>query len=377
MRERVVLSRCGGYGAPELDAVIDGMFRDLGVYDELRPGMTAVLKPNLVLNSKPEEAIATHPAFVRAVGSCVQRAGAKVLIAESPGGPYTPPAMRAIFRGCGYTEMAEACGFSLYTDCASREVPLPGGVRCRRMAVAEPFLGADYLIDLAKLKTHSMVGFSGAVKNLFGTVPGLKKPELHCRFPEKEDFCGMLVDLCDFLQPDLCFLDGIWAMEGNGPTGGSRRDLHAVAASRSPYALDVCGASLAGLEPDSLPVLRVAAKRGLGPLSADELEISGNTIEELAQPDFRKAEASSTDFIDRLPRFLRPAAKKLATPYPRIDQKRCVGCGKCAESCPQHIISIKKKKAEIDTRNCIRCFCCHEMCPKHVVDIKRLGLFNF
>ena len=373
----MALSRCASYREEELEPVIDGMFRSLHVYDELRPGMTAVLKPNLVIQSKPEEAVATHPTFVRAVGRCVQKAGAKALIAESPGGPYTPAAMRAIFRGCGYTEMAEACGFQLYTECRSREVPLPGGVKCRRLAVAEPFLGAEYLIDLAKLKTHSMVGFSGAVKNLFGTVPGLKKPELHCRFPEKEDFCGMLVDLCDFLQPDLCFLDGIWAMEGNGPTGGQRRDLCAVAASRSPYALDVCGAALTGLEPEALLPVKLAAGRGLGPLRADELEILGNTIEELAQPDFRKAQASSTDFIDRLPKFLRPAAKKLATPYPRIDRKHCVGCGKCAESCPQHTIALKHGRAEIELKNCIRCFCCHEMCPKHVVDIRRLGLFNF
>ena len=113
--------------------------------------------------------------------------------------------MKAVFRGCGYTDMAKDCGFTLYTDCKSREVSLPGAVRCRQLSVAEPFLTRDYLIDLAKLKTHSMVGFSGAVKNLFGTVPGLQKPELHCRFPEKQPFSEMLVDLCDFLKPDLCF----------------------------------------------------------------------------------------------------------------------------------------------------------------------------
>ena len=376
MRERVWLSRCGDYRADELEQKIDGAFRVLGIYDELKPGMTAVLKPNLVMNSRPEEAIATHPALTAAVGKCVQRAGAKVLIAESPGGPYTPSAIKAVFRGCGYTDMAEACGFSLYTQCKSREIPLPGGVRCRRLSVAEPFLGADYLIDLAKLKTHSMVGFSGAVKNLFGTVPGLMKPELHCRFPDRADFSEMLVDLCDFLQPDLCILDGIWAMEGNGPTGGKRRGLGVLVASRSPYAVDVCGTALVGLNPEDVLMLKLAAERGLVSLSPGELEILGDPLEELRMPDFQKAQASSTDFIDRLPKFLRPAAKKLATPYPRIDKKHCVGCGKCAESCPQHTIRLREHKAEIDYKNCIRCYCCHEMCPKHVVEIKRLGLFN-
>ena len=123
----------------------------------------------------------------------------------------------------------------------------------------------DYLIDLPKLKTHSMVGFSGAVKNLFGTVPGLQKPELHCRFPEREPFSEMLCDLCHFLGPDLSLMDGIWAMEGNGPTGGRRRDLHVIAGSESPWALDVAAASLVGLEPEKIVMLREGHERGYGP----------------------------------------------------------------------------------------------------------------
>ena len=298
--ERVWLSRCGGYAPEELFRQVEEAFDMLGVWDEIKPGMTVVIKPNLVMSSKPGNAIATHPALVAAVGKCVQKAGADVVIAESPGGPYTPAAMKAVFRGCGYTDMAKDCGFTLYTDCKSREVSLPGAVRCRQLSVVEPFLTRDYLIDMAKLKTHSMVGFSGAVKNLFGTVPGLQKPELHCRFPEKQPFSEMLVDLCDFLKPDLCFLDGILAMEGNGPTGGRPRSLGVLGASKSPYALDVCGAALIGLEPESVLMLKEADRRGLGPVSPEECQLVKESVEALAQLDFLKAEASSTHFIVRL-----------------------------------------------------------------------------
>ena len=375
MRNRVWLAQCPDYGQ-SLEEKIEKAFDALQVWDKIRPGMRVVLKPNLVMSSKPEQAIITHPAFTAAVGKCVQKAGGRVVIAESPGGPYTPAAMKAMFRATGYRDMAEACGFALYTDCKSREVTLPQAKRCRELSVVEPFLDRDYLIDLPKLKTHSMVGFSGAVKNLFGTVPGLQKPELHCRFPEREPFSEMLCDLCHFLGPDLSLMDGIWAMEGNGPTGGQRRDLHVIAGSESPWALDVAAASLVGLEPEKIVMLREGHERGYGPLDLSELELVGDPMETLLAPDFLKAEASSTDFIDRLPKFLRPAAKKLATPYPRIDKKRCVGCGKCAESCPQHTISLREGKAVIRYQNCIRCFCCHEMCPKHVVQIKRLGLLR-
>ena len=375
MRNRVWLAQCPDYGQ-SLEEKIEKAFDALQVWDKIRPGMRVVLKPNLVMSSKPEQAIITHPAFTAAVGKCVQKAGGRVVIAESPGGPYTPAAMKAMFRATGYRDMAEACGFTLYTDCKSREVTLPQAKRCRELSVVEPFLDRDYLIDLPKLKTHSMVGFSGAVKNLFGTVPGLQKPELHCRFPEREPFSEMLCDLCHFLGPDLSLMDGIWAMEGNGPTGGQRRDLYVIAGSESPWALDVAAASLVGLEPEKITMLWEGHERGYGPLDLSELELVGDPMETLLAPDFLKAEASSTDFIDRLPKFLRPAAKKLATPYPRIDKKRCVGCGKCAESCPQHTISLRDGKAVIRYQNCIRCFCCHEMCPKHVVQIKRLGLLR-
>ena len=375
MRNRVWLAQCPDYGQ-SLEEKIEKAFDALQVWDKIRPGMKVVLKPNLVMSSKPEQAIITHPAFTAAVGKCVQKAGGRVVIAESPGGPYTPAAMKAMFRATGYRDMAEACGFTLYTDCKSREVTLPQAKRCRELSVVEPFLDRDYLIDLPKLKTHSMVGFSGAVKNLFGTVPGLQKPELHCRFPEREPFSEMLCDRCHARGPDRSLMDGSWAREGNGPTGGQRRDLHVIAGSESPWALDVAAASLVGLEPEKITMLWEGHERGYGPLDLSELELVGDPMETLLAPDFLKAEASSTDFIDRLPKFLRPAAKKLATPYPRIDKKRCVGCGKCAESCPQHTISLRDGKAVIRYQNCIRCFCCHEMCPKHVVQIKRLGLLR-
>lgn len=377
MRERVWLGRCPDYDGEALFEKINGAFEALGAYDRIRPGMTVVLKPNLIQASKPQAAICTHPAFAMAVGKCVQRAGGKVFIAESPGGPYSPGVMKAVFRSCGYTDMAQSCGFSLYTDCKSREVSLPEGERCRRISIVEPFLERDFLIDLPKLKTHCMVGYSGAVKNMFGAVPGLQKPELHCRFPEKEDFSKALVDICAFLRPDLSLMDGVWAMEGDGPTGGLRRDLGLIGASLSPYALDVYMAGLLGFPEGSLPMLEESARRGLGPKSYEEIELLGESPEGIKAADFKRAKASSTDFIDRLPGFLRPAAKKLGTPYPRIQKKGCVGCGKCAESCPQKAIAMEGGRACINYRACIRCFCCHEMCPRHVVDVRRLGLFQW
>ena len=371
--EPVFLAKQTDYSAEALDAAVAGAFAALSLDALVRPGMRVVIKPNLVMRSKSEAGIITHPAVTAAVGRRVKALGAQVMIAESPGGLYSPSVMKSTYAYCGYTAMAEENGFELYTQCRYREVDVPDGQRCRQFTLLEPFLEADLIIDIAKMKTHGMTLFSGAVKNLFGTVPGLMKPELHCRFPEKQAFSEMLVDLCSFLAPTISIMDGITAMEGNGPTGGSPRFVGLFGASKSPYALDAVCCRVIGLDPMEVLMLQNARQRGL---LSEDVEVLGTPVEELRVTDFKMPDTKSVDFITHLPGPLRPLATKLTTPYPKIPRSKCVGCGRCAESCPAHTIVIEKGKAVIHREKCIRCFCCHEMCPQHIVEIRRFALFN-
>ena len=379
MDNKVYAVRCTDYAqASEKLGLLLDMMGGMGRF--ARGGETLALKANLLEAIAPDRAVTTHPSVAAAVATQTVKAGAKAVILDSPGGGHwqnSPAALEKLYNVTGMAEAARQSGAELNYDMSREQRSFPQGELVRSFEVLSAPFQADGILNLCKLKTHGMVGFSGAVKNLFGAVPGLQKPELHCRFPEKQPFSEMLVDLCDFLQPDLCIMDGILAMEGNGPTGGQPRKMGVLGASKSPYALDVCGAALIGMKPESVLMLKEANRRGLGPLSPEECQLVKEPVAPLAQPDFVKAKASSTDFIDRLPSFLRPAAKKIATPTPKIRKKECVGCGRCAESCPQHTIQIREGKAVIDYKNCIRCFCCHEMCPKHVIDIKRWGLLHF
>ena len=375
--DKVFISKCSDYEIENLTKLIGEQFSALGVCEEIKEGMTVVVKPNLIMRSKPSEAIITHPAVMAAVGINVKKIGAEVLIAESPGGTYSPAIMRNVYNGCGYTEIAEKYGFKLYTECKSREVSLPQAKRCKNMTVIEPYLNADYIIDIAKMKTHSMTGFSGAVKNLFGVVPGLMKPELHCRFPEKTQFAEMLVDLCEFVKPNLSVIDAVYGMEGDGPTGGESRFVGAVLSSKSPYAADVAALNIIGIKPEEIPMISDAVSRGVCPKSIDEIELLGDGAGEIHIADYKRAKTGNVDFIARLPKFMRSTVQKLVTPVPKIKTKECIGCGKCAESCPQKVIDMTDRKAVIRYNDCIRCFCCHEMCPEHIIDIKRRKLFNF
>lgn len=376
MDKKVYLAACEQYDYDKLKAAVDTIFEELELHTLIKPGTKVAIKPNLLMRSKPEAAVATHPLVVAAVGTKVKELGGIVKIAESGGGPYTGMMLKSSYSGCGYEAMAKQYGLELNYDCGYTEVKAPHGLRSKQFHIINPLLEADVIIDVAKLKSHCLTGLSGATKNMFGSVPGLMKPEFHCRFPDKKDFGMMLVDLCETVRPNIVFVDAITAMEGNGPSGGHPRHIGTLLGGTSPYCVDLVCAKLIHMEPREIQMLDSAIERQLCPESIDGLTLLGDPVEQFIPEEFVQPESKSNDFIGRVPKFLRPLADKIATPRPKIRKKDCVGCGKCAESCPQHTIEIRQKKAVITYNKCIKCFCCHEMCPARAIDIQRLTLFN-
>ena len=373
----VYLSECTAYEPEILDRAVEEQFLALCPDGTVRPGCTVAVKPNLVMKRRPDDATTTHPAVVAAVIRAVKRRGAgRVVIVESPGGPYTPGALKGIYQATGFAAMAEAEGAELNfnTDYELREAKEFEKVSA--FPLIAPAVQADLLINVAKLKSHCMTGMSCAAKNLFGLVPGLMKPEFHCRFPDKEDFCRMLVDLAVLARPALNFVDGIVCMEGDGPSGGTPRRGNVLVGGADAFAVDVVCARLMAMDPRELPMLRNAAERGLVSLQPGAVSVAGADPEAFVMKNFRQPRSKTTDFMDRVPGVLRPLAKKETTPRPAIHTRQCVGCGKCRESCPQHTIDIRNGKARILYQSCIKCFCCHEMCPVRAIRIRRFSLFD-
>ena len=242
-----------------------------------------------------------------------------------------------------------------------------------------PVVNSDIVINLPKFKTHVMTGMSCRVKNLFGCVPGLKKAEFHMRFPVKENFAEMIVDLCQTVQPDLTIVDGITAMEGDGPGSGIPRHLGLIMAGTDCHLIDLVAANIIGFNPNNPPILSAAIKRGLVPRKLTEDMLAGDVHLAQTAADWVLPASYSVDFSHRVPRALRwatPTVEKLLAPKPKIVKNKCIGCGQCRDICPQHTITIKNGKAAIDMSACIRCFCCHEMCPVKAIDVKRNIFFN-
>lgn len=346
-------------------------FDDLNIEQDLRPGMKVVIKPNLVMAKKPESAATTHPLVIRCAARWFRERGVTdITVAESSGGLYNAEHMKRVYRTCGMDSLGD--GVRLNTDFTSRTVSCPSGFANRSFNLITPVTEADYIVNICKLKTHAMTGYSGGIKNLFGAIPGLEKPQLHYRWPDIDDFSQMLLEVARIVNPQLTVIDAIDAMEGNGPTGGAVRPMHMLLAARDFYTQDYFAAELMGLDPMEISMIRQAVESGLA--RPDEIVRKGDPLPENIVP-FRVPDTKSLNFTDSLPGFLRKpfrfAAAKLLKSYPQLIEKNCIGCGKCAESCPAHIISIEKGKARFKKRGCISCFCCQEMCPAKAISVRK------
>ncbi len=352
-----------------------------GLARHINSETTVLLKPNMLSRSAPDKAVTTHPALVEVVIELLKEMGAaaeNITVADSSGGPQNPAVLASNYKACGYTDVAERQGVNIYTKLESRNVKTDG-VIVKEFEIMAPVADSDIVINLPKFKTHVMTGMSGAVKNLFGTVPGLKKAEFHMRFPDKERFADMIVDLCETVKADFTIVDGIVAMEGDGPGSGTPRRLNLLLAGENPYYIDGVICTMMGFDLHKPPIMNAAINRGLMAEILPEGLVVGDSQLFTVIDDFAMPKSYRIDFTDRVPPALRwatPTVEKLLAPKPKINKSACIGCGKCRDICPQHTITIANKKAVIDMKNCIRCFCCHEMCPVKAIDVKRNIFFN-
>ncbi|NLN87085.1 MAG: DUF362 domain-containing protein [Syntrophomonadaceae bacterium] len=365
-RARVALVGCAEYHYPEVRQAVARGLQLLGGLDHLvRPGERIVLKPNLLAPDPPEKCVTTHPAVFKAMAENLQRTGVKVSFGDSPAVGSTALAARR----AGLTAVADELGLERADFSRGEEMSFSEGKQNKRFTIAKGVLESDGLISLPKLKTHGLTRMTGAIKNQFGCIPGLLKSEFHVKMPDADNFTRMLIDLNLLLKPRLYVMDGIWAMEGNGPRGGTPRHMGVLLFSTDPVALDATVCRLVNLPPEDVPMLTNAQQMGLGTYQMENIDLLGDRWEGLAHKDFMKPDKAGTSIQT-------PWLRNRIIPKPFIDPRRCIQCGICIQGCPVKPAVVdwenedKTKPPIYDYRRCIRCYCCQEMCPEAAIELR-------
>jgi ferredoxin len=171
-------------------------------------------------------------------------------------------------------------------------------------------------------------------------------------------FARLLVQISRTVNPAVTLLDGILAMEGEGPgKSGKPRQLGGLMGSTDTVAVDRTACALVGMDPGALPTNRAARELGL---DRGEVEIDGT------MPEVLHYEIPGVRTTGRLTNLLRSQLVR----KPVADDDACVLCGECGKYCPAQAITEEGKKLRFDYEKCIRCFCCLEVCPHGALRIR-------
>lgn len=374
---KVALLKCDDYDENLLvETIKDGLVKigfDFAQFKNARVG----LKPNLLTAAKPEKAVTTHHAFFKAVARIVMEHGGTPVLTECHGyGSFA-----AVLKSSGYADVVRELGIEVGKMDEVAQLHYPQAKLLKRIEIAKAFFDVDMIINLPKFKTHGLTYISGAVKNLFGTIPGLRKARMHLRFPEPNEFSEWLLDLngalinC-FEKPKkiLHIMDAIVGMEGEGPgLSGTPKKIGAIIIGSDPVAVDYVAAFVARLDYKKCPTIMLGFQRDFALSAPEDISVIGQTVEALQVENYQPTKSSISSHILR-GWLVGPTVKNLFVEKPWPAAEKCTLCYKCKVVCPAHAISDARENKNIPDYNykkCIRCYCCIEFCPEGAISLKK------
>jgi len=372
VKSAVALVRCESYQNEEVyKAVKRGIDLLGGAASFTGKREHILLKPNVLFGDKPERCTTTNPVVFRETGRLFKESGAELYFGDSPGfGKATTQLKRS-----GMSRAAAEAGIKEADFDNGREVLFKESFFAHKFLIADGVLEADGLISIGKLKTHQLTRITAAVKNQFGCIPGLIKAKYHADLAVVDDFAGMLVALNLLLKPRLYIVDGIMAMEGNGPRSGDPVQMNVLLFSRDPIALDATICRMIDLNPEYVPTMKPGREWGLGTYKSEEIEIVGDPLASFINSGFNA--------VRRPPARVQGLGPisfifSLFSSRPVIKEEKCVRCGVCIEVCPVKPKALNwrtgdKQKLQppiFDYSKCILCYCCQELCPEKAIRVK-------
>ncbi|MEA3343058.1 MAG: DUF362 domain-containing protein [archaeon] len=324
-----------------------------------------LIKPNLMRATKPEDGITTHPEIVRAIMHLVKTKTDNISVGDGSGSKDLKQTEKAL-KTTGIKDAAKDIAKVVNFDREFQKVKIPNKT-IKEILITKEISKHNYLITVPKMKTHCLTGITGATKNLYGCLYRTQKKAVHAKTPDINDFCNFLLDLYLLAKPKFALMDGITAMEGDGPSAGELKKANIILASKDALALDYICAKIMDFNAEKLPFFKIAIKRGL--LNPEEIEIRGmpiNAVRQKFKPPKQDLNSST-----KIPAFIKKIyQRKLA-----VHKEICIKCGVCKKQCPVGAIELKPYPV-FDTKKCIRCLCCHELCPKKAIYLKENLFFK-
>ncbi|MHA1852610.1 MAG: DUF362 domain-containing protein [Candidatus Heimdallarchaeaceae archaeon] len=347
----------------DYDAAIKEIIKLLGE-DVIPKNDKILIKPNALTSKKTWEeqiVVTTHPEIVKAIAKIVREADNDVVIGDSSGsGTHSP----VVLEKAGFKEIERTENIPVVplTQAVKIEV---NGKRLKKTVIAKE-VAERKIINVAKMKTHTLTRVTLAIKNLLGCVPGSEKLRIHSVGNTARGFSQCLVDLYAYLKDSIILniIDADIAMEGQGPSHGSPRKVGLILGSTDAVALDAVATKIMGASHLSVATTKFAYEQGLGEAELNKIEIVGEKLEQ-AKPKF----AMPGRWLDYLPAGF---FMKLITKQPKYQKSGCITCHLCERICPEHAITVSENGPIFNYKLCISCFTCHEMCPEGVIYVGKM-----
>jgi len=355
---KVSVVKCETYNPEEVFEAVKKAIEGIGL--ELPKTGKVLIKPNVLAEKPPESGITTHPSVLEAVCRLIQ--GCEITVGDSSGtGAIIANASMKALETSGLKAAGEKYGRVISFDKEGvATVQNPEGKVLKEINIAKPVAEAEYIINLPKMKTHVFTKYTGAIKNLYGCVPGGRKQIYHLTGKNEEGFCRLLVDIHESIKPKLTIMDAVVGLEGNGPgAAGTPRKAGLILASENSAALDIVASEIMGFEPMEVFTNKDAVERGI--VDRDQIEVVGD----MKHFDFKRpnlVEISPLGIFTKIYQSL-----QLAKPV--LEEEKCIKCGICSKVCPVAAINLNPYP-DFDYDKCIRCYCCHENCPENAIELK-------
>ena len=274
----------------------------------LTRGDMVLVKPNLL---RADILTCSNATIIAGVCRYLLDKGCRVTVGDSPAFGTTKGIAKTI--GLDVALAKAGCGeVPLITLDAPVKKPLSLG---GSIGISRHALEADYIVSIPKFKAHTQVRVTGAVKNLFGCISGVRKALAHTLYGDKEQggvrmFPSLVVDILGHLPPVVTLMDAITAMHVRGPSGGREFPAHLLAASMYPAAVDTVLYSMLGVAPADIPVWNELQRRRIPGAFLDEMVISGEHISEFDFSCFKLPETLKGETFNPF-RLMVSTAKRL------------------------------------------------------------------